>query len=107
MPQPYPYTDASTLVVNASLTNDSDPAASLYNVNAEGVKLMSKPITNIQLAADGTISFDFMGGTSAINGIQVPEVKADVWYDLQGRRLYEKPVRKGLYIHNGKKESIR
>ena len=104
---PYPYTDASTLVVNASLTNDSDPAASLYNVNAEGVKLMSKPITNIQLAADGTISFDFMGGTSAINGIQVPEVKADVWYDLQGRRLYEKPVRKGLYIHNGKKESIR
>ncbi len=28
--------------------------------------------------------------------------KADVWYDLNGRRLYGKPVTKGLYILNGK-----
>ena len=25
-----------------------------------------------------------------------------VWYDLQGRKV-EKPNRKGIYIHNGKK----
>ena len=30
-----------------------------------------------------------------------------VWYDLQGRRQSAKPTQKGLYIHNGKKESIR
>ena len=31
----------------------------------------------------------------------------DGWYDLQGRRLPGKPSEKGLYIHNGKIESIR
>jgi M6 family metalloprotease-like protein len=29
------------------------------------------------------------------------------WYDLQGKRLLFKPSAPGLYIHNGKKESIR
>lgn len=43
------------------LTDDSTPAARLYNNNADGVKYMSKPITNIA-EANGLISFDFMGG---------------------------------------------
>jgi len=30
----------------------------------------------------------------------------DVWYDLNGRRLTEKPTVKGLYIHGGKKVVI-
>ena len=32
----YPFTNPETLVVNASLTDDSSPAATLYNANAEG-----------------------------------------------------------------------
>lgn len=31
----------------------------------------------------------------------------DVWYTLQGIRLQEKPVKEGLYIHNGRKEYIK
>lgn len=31
----------------------------------------------------------------------------DVWYDLTGRRLQQKPTSPGLYIHNGKKEVVR
>ena len=102
----YPYTNPETLVVNASLTNDSKPAATLFNANTDGLKLMSKPITNIQMAADGTISFDFMKETTAIRRVQAEADNAP-WYDLQGRRLQGRPVRKGLYIHNGQKESIR
>ena len=30
----------------------------------------------------------------------------DVWYDLNGRRLMEKPTKSGLYIHGGKKVVI-
>lgn len=105
----YPYADST--VVNENLTDDSDPAATVYKANAEGVNLMSKPVTNIRMADDGTISFDFMGGTTAIKDIikfkdQSLKFK-DPWYDLQGRRLPGRPLRKGLYIHNGKKESIR
>ena len=101
----YPYVDS--LVVNESLTDDSDPNATVYKANADGIKLMSKSITNIRVADDGTISFDFMGGGTAIRGVKSAEVKSEKWYDLQGRRLPGRPQRKGLYIHNGQKESIR
>ena len=102
----YPFTNPETLVINASLTNDSDPSAMLFTANTDGLKLMSKPITNIQMAADGTISFDFMKAPTAIRRVQVDADDAP-WYDLQGRRIQGRPVHKGLYIHNGKKESIR
>lgn len=102
----YPYTDPETLVIKASLTNDSDPAATLFTANTDGQKLMSKPITNIQMAADGTISFDFMKDPTAIHHVQA-DVDDASWYDLQGRRLQGRPLHKGVYIHNGKKESIR
>ena len=97
--------------MNESLTDNSDPKAMVYTANAEGVKLMSKSITNIRVADDGTISFDFMGGGTVINDIikfkdQSSKFK-DIWFDLQGRRLPGRPQRKGLYIHNGQKECIR
>ena len=104
----YPYIDLETAVINACLTDDSSPAATLYNYNADGVKLMQKSITNIQIASDGTISFDFMKVASGIQGVESDDVEhEEVWYDLQGRRLQGKPTQRGLYIHNGKKESIR
>jgi hypothetical protein len=62
---------------------------------------MGKSITNIQLAADGTISFDFMKGDDT--GIEtmsdVSSKMSDVWYTIDGRRLVGKPTSKGLYIH--------
>ena len=49
---PYPYKE------NNSLTNTSSPAATLFNNNNDGTKLMSKPITNMAVTA-GLASFDF------------------------------------------------
>ena len=68
---------------------------------------MSKAITNIRLASNGTVSFDFMTDPTAIRRVLTDEGHTSVWYDLQGRRLQGKPRRKGLYIHNRQKESIR
>lgn len=31
----------------------------------------------------------------------------DTWYSISGMRLAEKPVQKGIYIHNGKKIAVR
>lgn len=103
---PYPYTDPETLVINASLTDDSTPASTLFSANAEGVKFMQKAITNIRMADDGTISFDFMKETTGINRIPALFEDNGVWFDLQGRRLQGKPTRKGVYIHNGKKVAM-
>ena len=48
----YPYQE------NNSLTNTSSPAATLWNDNEDGTKLMSKPITNMSVI-NGLASFDF------------------------------------------------
>ena len=61
---PYPWKTDSTRTVNAELTDTSVPAAVMLNANAEGHLLMSKPITNITQNPDGTIAFDFMGGSN-------------------------------------------
>jgi len=92
----YPYADS--FVVNQSLTDDSSPQAILYNNNTNGEKLMSKPITNIQMASDGTISFDFMMEGTGIREVKSGEVKSEEWFDLQGRRLPSLPQAKGFYI---------
>ena len=43
--------------------------------------------------------------TTAVRAIK--DVKEESWYDLNGCRLTAKPTKKGLYIHNGKKEVVR
>lgn len=44
---------------NTSFTASSSPAATLYNKNIDGTKVLDKPITNIS-ESDGRISFFFM-----------------------------------------------
>ena len=102
----YPYTDPVSMVMNDSLTDESSPAATLYKANANGQMLMGKPITHIRMAADGTISFNFMkpGGT----GVDSPLSSATddghtTWYAIDGRRLDGKPTAPGIYIARGKK----
>lgn len=46
------------------LTDNSTPAATLYNNNTDGTKYMHKPITGIT-EANGLISFLFMGGPAS------------------------------------------
>lgn len=93
---PYPYGD------NQSLTNISSPAAVLFTANADGELFMSKAITNIRVASDGTVSFDFMMDPSGIHSIQTDEGHTSLWYDLQGRQLPGEPTKPGLYISSGK-----
>ena len=85
------------------LNDSSTPASTVYNKNAAGALLMSKAITNIRIADDGTVSFDFMGGTSGIQPIIEVTDTDNRWYDLQGRQLQGEPRQKGFYIHNRKK----
>lgn len=98
----YPWSTDSTETVNRELTNTSLPASTMYNQNGEGSKLLSKSITNIQMSEDGLISFDFMGGSTP-DGISIVQGKSRggsnrSTYDLQGRRMDEFQLPKGIYI---------
>ena len=93
---------------NNELTDTSSPAATLYNGTK---KLLGKPITNIKQNDDGTIDFDFMGGStsnviSAIAGIEVlPEKQDGRVYSIDGRYMGKdlSTLPGGIYIRNGKK----
>ena len=56
------------------------------------------------------ISISEMNGD--VTGIEdvrckMSDVRSDQWYDLNGRRLQQKPTKKGIYILNGKKIIIK
>ena len=97
---PYPYTDPTTLAVNDSLTDNSDPASILYRANTDGREFMGKAITGIRQQDDGSISFNFMRPeTVAVTDLAADgEPAVTGWYDLNGRRLSSTPRRPGLYI---------
>lgn len=97
----YPFGD------NNSLTDTSTPAAVIFN----GGQFMGKPITNISKNEDGTVNFDFMGGSESnvINGIRAVSVQKgleeDHIFTLDGRYVGKDLLRlaPGVYVRGGKK----
>ncbi|MCR5180104.1 MAG: M6 family metalloprotease domain-containing protein [Bacteroidaceae bacterium] len=81
---------------NTALTDESTPAATLFNANTDGKKLMHKPITEIT-ETNGLISFTFMGGqTSDLEAPVLMSVFEDVdstkftarWSKVEGAVSY-------------------
>jgi hypothetical protein len=97
----YPYR------VNNSLTDTSQPAATLWHERSDGSMLMSKPLFNIAVNDEGLGSFDFMEDASAIQTVEIKSQTEQRWYDLQGRQLPDRPQRKGVYIVDGCKMVVR
>ena len=68
---------------------------------------MGKAITNIRMADDGTIAFDFMKpDETGVAPIATSDETNGVWYAIDGRRLPGKPTAKGMYILKGKGKMI-
>ena len=101
----YPWTSPETGLVNREFSDTSVPAATVFAAQADGRLLLSRPITNIHLDHDRTISFDFMGDVAGIKGAvsQRSGTSPDdsghaACYDLRGRRLQAPPRSGSLYI---------
>lgn len=118
----YPYTGKAadgSPIVNNSLTDDSTPAATLWNSHdaSLGTGLMGKPVTEITQNSDGTIAMLVMGGDDANiidNSLPtgISSVSADASrradnavYTLDGRRVGSAAATlpHGIYIMGGKK----
>ena len=83
----------------------------MYNKNAMGSTLLSKPITNITEHEDGTISFVYHASTP--DGLITPSAishQPSTIYTLTGRKIQPEAINslpKGIYIINGKKTIIK
>lgn len=72
----------------------------------EGRALLKVPTSMAKASSRSlTIITDDGEGTTKI-APAIVEMESDVWYNLSGQRI-EKPTRKGLYIHNGRKEVVK
>lgn len=101
----FPYV-TDTQVVD-ELTDTSEPAATLFNANAEGVKFMGKPIKGIQESADGLVSFDFYENQeTGVREIPSSGDRAATIYNLNGQRL-RRVSRSGIYLVGNKKQVAR
>jgi hypothetical protein len=96
----YPYIDAEQGIRNDSLTNNSTPAATVYNRNRQGNYFMNKPLTNITEQSK-LVGFDLLGGDlSGISHTTAHKKAADTrTYDLSGRPNEQG---KGPAIKNGR-----
>ncbi len=93
---PYPLITDST--ENRHFTDSSVPAAVIYS----GSGLLGKPITDIEEAEDGTVSFVFLAERLGLTTVadERPHHSYDRSYDLMGRPA--KAGRKGLVVSGGK-----
>jgi len=84
------------------LTNESHPAAKVFNVNTDGTYFMNKTITDITELDGGLISFKFMGGTS--DGIVPIFGGCEADNDIPQWRNYGTLLPHGIELkrHNGK-----
>ena len=88
---------------NASLTDNTTPAATLYHANADGRKFLGRPIEQITEDGNGRISFVFDGGDgNGINDIATDNTTSSAMYNLQGIRVGNTNV-PGVYVKNGRK----
>lgn len=113
----YPY-EVKGVTMNDEFTDDSEPAAKLYNKNTDGSSVLGIPITQIK-RSKGSISFLVCGGddknvidntfngvVDGINGVTVADKTADNRiYSIDGRYLGTdaSALGKGIYVVGGKK----
>ncbi|MBQ7452607.1 MAG: hypothetical protein IJV60_08660, partial [Prevotella sp.] len=66
---------------------------------------VNKPITDIAIADDFTVTFKFMGGATPVSEVKatVNSDTEDAYYTLDGRQLCGQPKVAGIYIKDGKK----
>lgn len=98
---PWPGTTGKT-----ELSDESTPAASLYNPNAEGDKLMHHSISEISESSNGLISFIFDEEALGIEDVNLNvNLKLnEATYDLQGRRWTKSS---SIAIREGRKIVLR
>lgn len=113
----YPY-EVKGVTMNDEFTDDSEPAAKLYNKNSDNSYALGIPITQIK-RSKGSISFLVCGGepsnvidntfngvVDGINGVTVADKTRDNRiYSIDGRYLGTdaSALGKGIYVVGGKK----
>ena len=100
---------ATTMIyaLNVGVQRDGHPEGSVFEANYRAVRPFEAfTVHHGNSPAPQFISvFEMNGGTTGILTSHLSPLTSveGVWYDLNGRKLQQKPTRKGVYILNGHK----
>lgn len=64
-------------------------------------------VTGDQMVYQSNMVVGTADNPTAINFATVSNMQDGEWYDIQGRKLTERPTRKGVYIYNGQKQIVK
>ena len=102
---------AMIYALNVGEQRDGHPEGSVFVANDRSVRPFEAfTVHHGNGPAPQFISVSAMNGD--VTGIEdvrglMSDGRGDNWYDLNGRRLQQKPTKKGIYIQNGKKTIIK
>lgn len=95
--------------LNVGEQRDGHPEGSIFVANYRSVRPFEAfTVHHGDGPAPQFISvFEMNGGTTGIEDVERGMLNVERWYDLNGRKLQQKPTRKGVYILNGSKVVIK
>jgi hypothetical protein len=102
---------AMIYALNVGVQRDDHPEGSVFVANDRSVRPFEAfTVHHGNGPAPQFISIsDINGGTTGIEDVRckMSDGRGDNWYDLNGRRLQQKPTQKGVYLNNGRKVIVR
>jgi hypothetical protein len=102
--------DEQTYALNVGKQYNDYPEGSVFVANYRNIRPFEAfTVHNGKAPAPQYIPIFDMNGTTGIEDVRglMSDGRGDNWYDLNGRRLQQKPTKKGIYIQNGKKTIIK
>ncbi len=94
--------------LNVGHEYEGNPEGSIFVLNYREIRPFEVFTWHNGSGARSISLSSLFGGEGTTDIIDViAEPNGDTWYDMNGRRLQSKPVRKGIYIKNGKKVVIK
>ena len=98
---------AMIYALNVGVERDGHPEGSVFEANYRSVRPFEAfTVHHGNGPAPQFISIsDINGGTTGIEDVRcvMSDGRGDNWYDLNGRKLQQKPTQKGVYLNNGRK----
>jgi len=101
--------DEQVYALNVDEQRDGYPEGSIFVANYRTVRPFEAfTVHHGDGPAPQYISvFEMNSGTTGIEDVERGMLNVERWYDLNGRKLQQKPTRKGVYILNGSKVVIK
>lgn len=76
-------------------------------IRAHRCYITEDKLKNVKMGESKGVSFTFSNPVTNLNNHNIEDTKENVWYNIYGQKLPNKPTQRGIYIYNDKKYIIK